>query len=72
MATVLSEAPEGLYQSLNFKTPEFESELIAWLDSRQWSTVLSRRVQHFGYEYNYTTKKLTPCTPLLVLILNIA
>lgn len=32
---------------------EMETEIIKWLDTREWSTVLPRRTQHYGYTYNY-------------------
>lgn len=33
-----------------------EKELLSEINKRNWSTVLSRRVQHYGYEYVYRGK----------------
>lgn len=56
MATI----PEGLALTRDIITPEKEAEIIAWLDTREWSNELARRTQHYGYGYNYRSKKLTP------------
>lgn len=54
MATI----PEGLFLQHNVITLEKEAKIISWLDSRPWSTELSRRTQHYGYIYNYKGKGL--------------
>jgi alkylated DNA repair dioxygenase AlkB len=63
--------PGLLYQD-NILTPEFEREVIQWIDSQPWNPSLSRRTQHYGYEYNYTSKSAATVTtpisgPLLTL-----
>lgn len=68
----MAHVPEGLSLQLNVITPEREQEIIQWLDSHQWSTELSRRTQHFGYNYNYKGKNLLPGQPLEGPILEIA
>lgn len=52
--------PLGLSYYPNFITFEYESKLIQQLDSQtfQWSNELKRRVQHYGYKYNYSEKKV--------------
>lgn len=39
---------------------EEESTLISQVDSRVWSNELSRRVQHFGYRYDYRKRAVDP------------
>lgn len=36
-----------------------EVSISAHLDSLEWSNVLKRRVQHFGYLYDYRARKIT-------------
>jgi len=55
-------AHETHYYADPFEPPE--AEIIAWLDSKIWSNELSRRTQHYGFEYNYRTKALTLSVPL--------
>ncbi len=50
----------GLYLQENFISPEMETQIIQWLDGREWSTVLPRRTQHFGYIYGYEGTSLIP------------
>jgi alkylated DNA repair dioxygenase AlkB len=42
----------------DYITPEEEAYLIHEIDARPWSNVLKRRVQHYGYEYNYKSRNL--------------
>lgn len=58
--------PEGLYLTPDFLTEAEEHEIIAWLDTQSWSTALARRTQHYGYNYDYSTKNInmTPTTPI--------
>lgn len=51
---------QGLYIQNDIITNEQEQSIIKWLDTREWSTALPRRTQHFGYEYGYKSFKLTP------------
>ena len=53
--------PEGLHQELDFITKETEKEILNWIDSQTWSTKLKRRTQHYGYEYDYKTRKVNKC-----------
>lgn len=43
----------------DFISPDEERALAAQLDLAQWNTDLKRRVQHFGYRYDYTARKVT-------------
>jgi alkylated DNA repair dioxygenase AlkB len=39
-------------------------ELVDLIDCQEWSNALSRRTQHYGYEYNYKNPRLTACKPI--------
>lgn len=51
--------PEGLLVSSDFISTDQEKDIINWLDRQQWSNQLSRRTQHYGYNYDYTTGALS-------------
>jgi len=53
----------GLYIQENIISPEAEQNIIQWLDTREWSTVLPRRTQHFGFIYGYSGADLQPGDP---------
>lgn len=53
----------GLYIQENVIAPETEEAIVKWLDSREWSTSLPRRTQHFGYLYGYQGADLKPGDP---------
>ncbi|MCY4630707.1 MAG: alpha-ketoglutarate-dependent dioxygenase AlkB [bacterium] len=49
--------PEGLVYRAGFLSEERERELVTWIDSEEssvWLGDLSRRVQHYGYKYDYS------------------
>jgi alkylated DNA repair dioxygenase AlkB len=46
----------GLRIALDFIRPTEEQELIARVDQSPWSSELSRRVQHYGWRYNYKAR----------------
>lgn len=50
---------EGLKYEDNFISEDREKEIVCWLDKQEWSNELSRRVQHYGYKYDYISRKLT-------------
>jgi alkylated DNA repair dioxygenase AlkB len=50
------ELPKGLSLKENFITSTQEEELLMEIDKRPWLIDLKRRVQHYGYKYNYKTK----------------
>lgn len=61
--------PTGLSLQPNAISVEKELAIIQWLDAHHWTNVNpsnpnSRRVQQFGYGYNYTSKSLTPGEPM--------
>lgn len=52
----MKEIIPGLFLIDNFISPEEASSLIQEIDSQNWLTDLSRRVQHYGWEYDYRSK----------------
>jgi hypothetical protein len=46
----------GLIFGKYFMTKEEESNLITLIDKEVWSTELSRRVQHYGFKYDYKAR----------------
>lgn len=46
----------GLYVIENFITKEYEKYLLDIINKQEWSSVLSRRVQHYYRIYNYSRK----------------
>jgi len=62
MTLFSSEIPkiEGLVYTTNYITVEQEQLLISKIDEQPWLTDLKRRVQHYGYKYDYKARKITP------------
>jgi alkylated DNA repair dioxygenase AlkB len=50
--------PRGLDYQANFITPEQEKQLLQAIDSLPWLTDLKRRVQHYGYRYDYKARRI--------------
>lgn len=67
-----AEIPKGLYLNTNAITEDEETNVIKWLDDQPWSTVIKRRTQHYGYEYNYQSRYVSQTTPMSGPILDIA
>ena len=51
---------QGLTYTKNYITTEQEQFLISQIDSQPWLADLKRRVQHYGYKYDYKARKITP------------
>lgn len=51
---------EGLIYTPNYITTEQEQSLISKIDSQLWLNDLKRRVQHYGYKYDYKARRITP------------
>ncbi len=51
-------APTGLEYHPDFLDASQEDGLLAHIDDSEWLTDLSRRVMHFGYKYDYTSRRL--------------
>lgn len=51
--------PPGIVYFDGFLSPEEEIAVADKLDAGVWSTELKRRVQHFGYRYDYKARAVT-------------
>jgi alkylated DNA repair dioxygenase AlkB len=51
--------PQGLTIIKDFIDEDDENNLISSIIEQKWNTVLRRYTQHYGYEYNYKTRKIT-------------
>lgn len=49
---------DGLSYHPEFITPEEESELIMLINDQEWLGDLKRRVQHYGWKYDYRARSL--------------
>lgn len=52
--------PRGACYFENFLSDIEQTAVTASLDAGEWSNVLKRRVQHFGYRYDYRARAVTP------------
>ncbi|NET71458.1 MAG: alpha-ketoglutarate-dependent dioxygenase AlkB [Sphaerospermopsis sp. SIO1G2] len=48
----------GLAYISNYITPEQEVKLLTIIDKQPWLTDLKRRVQHYGWKYDYTVRRV--------------
>lgn len=48
-----------LYLIEDFISKEEEALLIKEIDAREWDNTLSRRVQHYGWRYDYTKRAIS-------------
>lgn len=53
-----SAVPEGLVVRENFLSEQEEIALLQTIDQATWSKVLSRKVQHYGWTYDYRSRKV--------------
>lgn len=62
MTLFVNELPkiEGLSYTTNYISTEQEQFLIFKIDQQHWLNDLKRRVQHYGYKYDYRARKITP------------
>lgn len=49
---------EGLEYYKRFISPEEERELLNSIDNSNWLTDLKRKVQHYGFKYDYRARKI--------------
>lgn len=52
--------PKGLELVNNFLSDNEETRLLAWVDRAPWRQDLKRRVQHYGWRYNYRARRVDP------------
>lgn len=50
----------GLEYRLSYITEAEETEFLNWIDRQPWITDLRRRVQHYGWKYDYKARKVDP------------
>lgn len=50
----------GLAYVSEYITPDEEAGLIRTINAQLWITELKRRVQHYGYRYDYKARSVTP------------
>jgi alkylated DNA repair dioxygenase AlkB len=64
MLTLISPPPRALPKGLRylpeFITPAEEACLLDFIDSNHWLGDLKRRVQHYGFRYNYKSRSVFP------------
>ena len=51
--------PPGAIYINNFLSPGEEADITRLLDEGRWNSDLKRRVQHFGYRYDYKARAVT-------------
>jgi alkylated DNA repair dioxygenase AlkB len=51
---------KGLTYTPNYITADQEQFLIEQIDNQPWLNDLKRRVQHYGYKYDYKARRITP------------
>ncbi|MCZ7579750.1 MAG: alpha-ketoglutarate-dependent dioxygenase AlkB [Fimbriimonadaceae bacterium] len=52
--------PQGIQLLPDYISAEEECELVSQVDGGIWSNDLSRRVQHYGYRYDYRKRVVDP------------
>jgi alkylated DNA repair dioxygenase AlkB len=50
--------PLGFRSIANFLSEDDEADLVTAIDKSEWLPVLKRRVQHYGWSYNYETRRI--------------
>ncbi|MEU6717306.1 alpha-ketoglutarate-dependent dioxygenase AlkB [Nonomuraea sp. NPDC046802] len=60
--------PPGLRYLPDWLTPDACASLLSAIDAAEWSSPLSRRVQHYGHRYDYgrrsVTSRSSPAPPI--------
>jgi alkylated DNA repair dioxygenase AlkB len=52
--------PRGLRYVPDAISPGMERSLLASIDAHEWLTSMSRRVQHYGWKYDYKARRVSP------------
>lgn len=55
-----ADAPTGLQVLPNFINDDEEGRLVATIDSLEWDRSMKRRVQHYGWRYDYKARQVIP------------
>lgn len=59
LSNTSADLPPGAFYFPSFISSEEEAGLVSHLDVGEWSMELKRRVQHFGYHYDYRARTVT-------------
>jgi len=59
LTNTLFDLPPGSVLISDFVSSTRESELLAWVDGQDWREELRRRVQHYGWSYDYRARRVT-------------
>ncbi|MCZ4290339.1 alpha-ketoglutarate-dependent dioxygenase AlkB [Hoeflea alexandrii] len=59
MSDTSADLPPGAVCLAGFISPSEEAALVGHLDGGEWNSELRRRVQHFGYRYDYRARAVT-------------
>lgn len=62
---IFCEKENGLIYIPNFISAEESLKLIDYIENQPWSLELNRRVQHYGYRYDYKTRNLDVASGVL-------
>ncbi len=60
LAAKSADAPTGLKVLPSFINDDEEVQLVATIDSLEWDRSMKRRVQHYGWRYDYKARQVTP------------
>ena len=60
MTTPQTQGRSGIHYTKGFILPEEQPLLVETIDSLPWRNDLRRRVQHYGYVYDYKARVITP------------
>lgn len=52
------ELPDGAVFTPDFVSTQYERELLDSIDSSTWDSTLARRVQHYGWSYDYKQRRV--------------
>ena len=55
---VSADPPSGFELRLDFISEDEERELLATIDAEKWDSRMARRVQHYGWRYDYKARKV--------------
>ncbi|WP_320534750.1 alpha-ketoglutarate-dependent dioxygenase AlkB [Robbsia andropogonis] len=59
LSTKSAIGPVGLQVLPNFITDDEEHRLVTIIDSVEWDQLMKRRVQHYGWRYDYKARQIT-------------
>ena len=55
-----AKAPPGLRYLPDTVSVQIEQSLLGAIDAQDWLTSMSRRVQHYGWQYDYKARRVSP------------